>query len=70
MLTKIKNDSKKKADIKPTELGTKVQFKKTVDDMQKQIGLLYIYLFTIFTYIYLYINISDFNILVCTLLYF
>lgn len=70
MLTKIKNDSKKKADAKPTELGTKVQFKKTVDDMQKQIGLLYIYLFTIFTYIYLYINISDFNILVCTLLYF
>lgn len=42
MLTKIKNDSKKKADAKPTELGTKVQFKKTVDDMQKQIGLLFI----------------------------
>ncbi|KAI4480134.1 hypothetical protein M0804_010495 [Polistes exclamans] len=37
MLTKINNDSKKRTDLKPTELGTKVQFKKTVDDMQKQI---------------------------------
>lgn len=37
MLTRIKNDCKKKTDIKATELGTKVQFKKTVDDMQKQI---------------------------------
>lgn len=37
MLTRIKSDCKKKTDVKAAELGTKVQFKKTVDEMQKQI---------------------------------